>query len=67
MIENHIKGCTICRKLRSAPIEQKMAHLPQDRLEPAPPFSYSAVDYFGPWYVKEGRRMLKRYVYYSLV
>ena len=61
MIANHIKGCTTCRKLRSAPIEQKMADLPQDRLEPAPPISYSDVDYFGPWYVKEGRRMLKRY------
>ena len=38
-----------------------MADLPNDRLEPAPPFTYSAVDYFGPWYVKEGRRELKRY------
>ena len=25
------------------------------------PFSYCAVDYFGPWHVKEGRRQLKRY------
>ena len=38
-----------------------MADLPEDRLEPAPPFTFSAVDYFGPWYVKEGRRELKRY------
>ena len=38
-----------------------MADLPNDRLEPVPPFTYSAVDYFGPWYVKEGRRELKRY------
>ena len=41
--------------------EQRMANLPEDRVQPAPPFSYSAVDYFGPWYVKEGRRQLKRY------
>ena len=61
MITNHIRSCTTCRKLRSALVEQKMADLPEDRLEPAPPFSYSAVDYFGPWYVKEGRRVLKRY------
>ena len=38
-----------------------MANLPDDRLEPAPPFTFCAVDYFGPWYVKEGRRELKRY------
>ena len=25
------------------------------------PFSYCAVDYFGPWHVKEERRHLKRY------
>ena len=38
-----------------------MADLPQDRLEPPPPFSYCGVDYFGPWYVKEGRKELKKY------
>ncbi|KXJ08734.1 hypothetical protein AC249_AIPGENE20872 [Exaiptasia diaphana] len=38
-----------------------MADLPADRLERAPPFSYSAVDYFGPWTIKEGRKELKRY------
>ena len=38
-----------------------MADLPEDRLEPALPFTFSAVDYFGPWYEKEGRKELKRY------
>lgn len=38
-----------------------MADLPEDRLDPAPPFTFSAVNYFGPWYIKEGRRELKRY------
>ena len=38
-----------------------MADLPTDRLEPAAPFTYSAVDFFGPFYVKEGRKELKRY------
>ena len=38
-----------------------MADLPEDRVQPAPPFTYCAVDYFGRWYVKEGRRQLKRY------
>lgn len=38
-----------------------MAGLPSGRLEPAPPFSYCGVDYFGPWYVREGCKDLKRY------
>ena len=32
--------------------EQKIANLPEDPLEPAPSFTFCAVDYFGPWYVK---------------
>lgn len=35
-----IHDCVTCRKLRGVSQEQKMADLPQDRLEPAPPFSY---------------------------
>ena len=38
-----------------------MADLPADCLEENPPFAYSAVDYFGPFFIKEGRRELKRY------
>ena len=45
-------------KIESSPAR---ADLPEDRVQSAPPFSYCAVDYFGPWYIKEGRRQLKRY------
>ena len=38
-----------------------MSDLPEDRLQQAPPFTYCAVDYFGPWIVKERRKELKRY------
>ena len=38
-----------------------MSDLPEDRLETAPPFTYCAVDYFGPFIVKDGRKELKRY------
>ena len=38
-----------------------MADLPGDRLEPSPPFTYCAVDYFGPWLIKEGQDKMKRY------
>ena len=56
-----ISKCVTCRKLRGALQEQKMANLPKDRLEPAPPFTHCGVDYFGPWLIKEGRKELKRY------
>ena len=39
-----------------------MADLPKDRLEPASPFTYNAVDMFGPFLIREGRKELKRYV-----
>ena len=57
----HIANCVSCQKLRGTVQEQKMADLPSDRLEPARPFTYCAVDYFGPWYIKDGRKELKRY------
>lgn len=60
-VSSHISKCLTCRQLRSMPQEQKMAHLPKDRLQPAPPFTFCAVDYFGPCYIKDGRRELKRY------
>ena len=59
VVAHHISKCVTCRKLRSAPCEQKMANLPTDCLEPSPPFTYTATDYFGPWLVKEGRREIK--------
>ena len=56
-----ISNCVTCRKLRGTAQQQRMADLPVDRLEPAPPFTYCAVDYFGPWIVQEGRKAIKRY------
>ena len=38
-----------------------MAELPDDRVEPAPPFSNCTVDYFGPLIIKEGHKELKWY------
>ena len=60
-VASHISKCVKCRKLRGVVEEQKMADLPLDRSDPAPPFTFSAVDYFGPWLTKEGRREVKRY------
>lgn len=60
-VSSYISRCFTCRKLRQAPAEQKMADLPEDRVTEAPPFTMCAVDYFGPWTIKEGRREVKRY------
>lgn len=38
-----------------------MADLPEDRMETTPPFTYCWMDCFGPFYVKDGRKELKRY------
>jgi len=56
-----VSKCVICRRFRSAPRGQKMADLPVDRLESVPPFTYTGVDYFGPWLIREGRKEMKRY------
>lgn len=45
----------ICGKLRP-PQLQKLAYLPEDRVRPATPFTYSTVDFLGPFLVKEGRK-----------
>ena len=60
-VSRFISSCVTYRRLRRPTEQQKMAYLPVDRLEPAPPFSYCAVDYFGPFIVKERGSDVKRY------
>nr|XP_029136991.1 uncharacterized protein LOC114921292 [Labrus bergylta] len=38
-----------------------MADLPVDHVDPSPPFSYTGLDCFGPFYTKHGRKECKRY------
>ena len=38
-----------------------MSDLLEDHLKPAPPFTYCAVDYCRPWYIKEGCKEVKKY------
>ncbi len=60
-VSSYIESCVTCRKFRRPLQKQKMAELPEDQLQPAPPFSYCAVDYFGPFYIKEKRSEVKRW------
>ncbi|XP_068234252.1 uncharacterized protein [Palaemon carinicauda] len=60
-VRNVLFHCVTCRKLKEPALSQKMADLPADRLEPSPPFSNVGIDFFGRYYIKEGRKELKRY------
>ena len=62
IVRRIVHKCVHCRSLRGKFGQQKMADLPKDRTEPEAPFTCCGVDMFGPFYVKEGRKELKRYV-----
>ena len=61
MISRIIAKCVTCCKLRGRLQDQKMSDLPPERLTPSPPFTYTGMDVFGPFYIKEGRTELKRW------
>ena len=60
-VSKYIRSCVICNRLRRPTLTQKMSDLPTDRLTPESPFTFSGMDCFGPWLIKEGRKELKRY------
>ena len=60
-VRQFIALCVICRKCRARRQTQKMSDLPPERLTPAAPFTYSGMDVFGPFHVKEGRKEVKRW------
>lgn len=60
-VSSYIYKCVKCRKFRRNTEVQRMADLPCERVEAPPPFTYCGVDCFGPFYIKEGRKELKRY------
>ena len=61
VVRHFISKCVVCRHLRGTTGEQKMADLSKGRITPFPPFTYTGVDYFGSFYIKEGRKDAKRY------
>ena len=54
-ISRLIKQCVPCRKQRGTTTTQKMADLPEERLERSPPFQQVGIDCFGPFYTSEGK------------
>ena len=61
VVTSHIYKCVQCRPQRRPTEGQKMADLPEDRMESTPPFTYCEMDCFGPFIVKERIKELKRY------
>ena len=57
-----IGRCVQCQRLFKPALTQRMADLPEARVNPAPPFALSGVDMFGPFYTKFGRGTQKRWV-----
>lgn len=60
-VSSQIYKCTKYRKFRRPTEEQRMADLLQECMETIPPFTYCGMDWFGPFYIKEGRKKLKHY------
>ena len=61
-VKKLIHNCVLCRKYHGKLGEQKMADLLENRTLEAPPFTHSGVDMVGPFYIKDGRKQLKRFV-----
>ena len=54
-VSRELSLCVVCKKLRGPPLEQRMADLPPDRMEAAPPFTNVGFDVFGPWSIQTRR------------
>ena len=64
IIKMIIQRCVICRKTRDKPQGQKMGQVNDARLQPCPAFYNTALDLFGPFFIKDTvKRRTKSKVY----
>jgi len=56
MIRKFISECVLCQKLRGPRMIQRMADLPEQRLDQVPAFTHIGLDVFGAYYVYDGLR-----------
>jgi len=61
-VRRYLNTCVACKRRQAHVGEQKMADLPLGRITPdEPPFTYVGVDCFGPFLIRRGRTVVKRY------
>ncbi|KRZ24700.1 hypothetical protein T4C_1824 [Trichinella pseudospiralis] len=48
----HLRGCTICRRVTAPPFQQRMSELPEMRVEPVGLFVNVGVDFAGPLLIR---------------
>ena len=61
-VRRMLYSCFGCKHKHSPALQQKMADLPSDRVNPGnPPFTFVGIDCFGPFYVRHKRSLVKRY------
>ena len=58
-VSNLMVKCESCKRFRGFCQTQKMSDLLKDSLELLPPFCYCAVDFFGPFAIKEKKKSSK--------
>ena len=62
LVRQILSKCISCRKRNMPALQQAMADLPRERLLPYhPPFTFTGLDFFGPFYVKRARSVIKVY------
>ena len=62
IVRSMVKGCVTCRRYQAKVGRQMMADLPSSRVQAAEPaFTRVGMDFFGPFEIKCGRSMRKRY------
>ena len=62
LVRQILSKCISCRKRNMPALQQAMADLPKERLVPYhPPFTFTGLDFFGPFYVKRARSVIKVY------
>ncbi|XP_064554384.1 uncharacterized protein LOC135439572 [Drosophila montana] len=62
LVKEVSSACPACRIRRARPKPPEMSDLPIERLSPyTPPFTYTGVDYFGPYDIVVGRHREKRW------
>ena len=51
-VKRVLRKCLTCKHWKTQPVQQKMAPLPAERVQIAPPFTHVGLDFTGPLYLK---------------